>query len=111
MNIDLGQLSFSRYCNKDSKTIKPIMSLFTSSFSTCMDACASYTMYIPRKFGRSANTTCGAAVFVPKWTGKTNASEVKAPGNCYLKPKLDTSVMHDSKPGNPCHTGIWNDAL
>ncbi|KAK3390505.1 hypothetical protein B0H63DRAFT_519723 [Podospora didyma] len=81
----LSNASFKRYCNLDAPN-PPLLSLFTSDFKTCMDACAAYSKYEPGFFGSNVNTTCSAVSFIPAWTNKTTALLGTAPGNCYLKP-------------------------
>jgi hypothetical protein len=104
----LGGLKYTRYCNKDAK-FNPLMKLFTSSFSTCMDACASYTKYVSITFGRSDNTTCAAVSFVPAWTDKSIASAGGAPGNCYLKPgPQNLTTLETPNIGVAVHAGVWN---
>jgi len=100
-------LRFTRFCNKDAK-FTPLMKLFTSSFSTCMDACAAYTKYIPLSLGRGENATCGAVSFVPAWTSKEGAGAAGAPGNCYLKPGLqDMTMLVTPSKGVAVHAGLW----
>ncbi|KAK3352970.1 hypothetical protein B0T25DRAFT_543255 [Lasiosphaeria hispida] len=103
----LGGLKFTRYCNRDAK-YAPLFSLFTSSFSTCMDACAAYTKYVPTYYGNNANSTCAAVSFIPAWTGKVNATNGGAPGNCYLKPgpQNGTSLAVPNI-GVDCHAGVY----
>ncbi|KAK0619820.1 hypothetical protein B0T14DRAFT_496474 [Immersiella caudata] len=104
----LGGLKYTRYCNKDAK-FTPLMKLFTSSFSTCMDACASYTKYVSITFGRGDNTTCAAVSFVPAWTDKSIASAGGAPGNCYLKPgPQNLTTLETPNIGVAVHAGVWN---
>ncbi|KAK4165976.1 hypothetical protein QBC43DRAFT_24625 [Cladorrhinum sp. PSN259] len=80
-----GSVKFTRYCNRDAEG-EPIYSLFASSFSTCMDACAAYTMFMPGNFGSSREkATCTAVSFIPEWVNKANASRATAKGNCYMK--------------------------
>ncbi|KAK4458933.1 hypothetical protein QBC42DRAFT_313220 [Cladorrhinum samala] len=79
-----GSLKFTRYCNLDVEG-EVIYSLFTGSFATCIDACASYTMFMPRNFGNTEKATCTGVSFVPDWVGKANAARSKAQGNCYMK--------------------------
>lgn len=89
----IGDYAFTIKCNADASG-SPLLSLFTSSLDTCMDACAAYSRYIPGSFNSAnqtqsnANATCGAVSFVPSWTNKTTALNAGdgAPGNCYLKP-------------------------
>ncbi|KAK1759466.1 hypothetical protein QBC47DRAFT_398278 [Echria macrotheca] len=105
----LGGLKFTRYCNRDAK-FAPLMSLFTSSFSTCMDACAAYSKYVPTMFGRNDNATCGAVSFIPLWTTKANATAGGAPGNCYLKPgPQNASTLSVPNIGTPCHAAFWTE--
>ncbi|KAK4231322.1 hypothetical protein QBC38DRAFT_451337 [Podospora fimiseda] len=92
-----GSIKFTRYCNRDAEG-EVIYSLFTSSFSTCMDACAAYTMFIPRNFGNAEKATCTAVSFIPEWVDKAFASKSKAKGNCYMKAgpqNLTTLVVPD----------------
>jgi hypothetical protein len=84
------------------------MSLFTSDMDTCIDACASYSMYMPRFFGsNNRNTTCGGVSFIPLWTNRTIAEAGKAPGNCYLKPSAQTFAgLEVPNIGTECHAAI-----
>ncbi|KAK0715863.1 hypothetical protein B0H67DRAFT_488970, partial [Lasiosphaeris hirsuta] len=105
----LGGLKFTRYCNRDA-LYNPLLSLFTSSFSTCMDACAAYTKYIPTYFGNDANSSCVAVSFIPAWTSKTTASNGYAPGNCYLKPGPQNGTsLKVPNIGVDCHAAIYTE--
>ncbi|KAK3987836.1 hypothetical protein QBC44DRAFT_330648 [Cladorrhinum sp. PSN332] len=79
-----GSMKFTRYCKLDAEG-EVIYSLFTSSFSTCMDACAAYTMFVPRNFGNVEKATCTAVSFIPEWVNKADALRATAKGNCYMK--------------------------
>lgn len=83
------------------------MSLFTSDLDSCIDACSAYSMYTPGLFGNNKNTTCGGVSFIPLWTNKVNATEGKAPGNCYLKPtpQLFANLVVPAI-GTECHAAI-----
>ena len=95
-------------CNKDAANT-PLMSLFTSDFNTCMDACAAYTFYMPSLFGDNNNTTCTGVSFIPLWTTKSGALAGKAPGNCYLKPgEQNDDTITTPNIGTECHAGILN---
>lgn len=80
-----GSSKFTMFCNRDTDK-PPLLGLFVSNFNTCMDACASWTKYLPDDMTSTAsNLTCGAVSFIPLWTDKTHAKDGGAPGNCYLK--------------------------
>lgn len=103
---DLGAPTFTLHCNKDA-TGTNLMALFTSSFETCMDACASFTFYEPSNFGAThANATCRSVSFIPLWTDKSKASEGKAPGNCFLKPSGNVSTLGTPNIGTECHAAM-----
>ncbi|KAK3905717.1 hypothetical protein C8A05DRAFT_30466 [Staphylotrichum tortipilum] len=117
---------FTRFCNRDAPS-PPLLSLFTADFSTCIDACAGYTHYVPSSFplppsnstntnsttnaidsnGWSRNTTCTAVSFIPAWTNKGMATAGGAPGNCYLKggPQNETGLTVPDI-GVACHVAI-----
>jgi len=80
-----GSLKFITYCNMDTPN-ESVMTLFTSTFEQCIDACASYTTSIPKKFSPNENSRCYAVSFVPAWASRSDAIKDQAPGNCYLKP-------------------------
>lgn len=83
------------------------MALFASDFDTCMDACASYSMYLPKTFPNSNLTTCGGVSFIPLWTTKADALEGHAPGNCYLKPLPQTVTgLNVPNAGTEVHAAI-----
>jgi hypothetical protein len=74
---------------------------------SCIDACSSYSMYTPRFFGSSHNTTCGGVSFVPLWTDKAIAQNGTAPGNCYLKPTpQNVAGLNLPTIGTECHAAI-----
>ncbi|KAM7216003.1 hypothetical protein V8F06_008581 [Rhypophila decipiens] len=106
----LGQQKYSMSCNKD--TIHPpLLSLFTSNFQTCMDACSAYSKYMPGNFDpKGTNTTCVAVSFIPLWTVKQDAEDGFAPGNCYLKPgPMDLSDLKPANIGTECHSAVLVD--
>jgi hypothetical protein len=103
---DLGGITFTIFCNKDAPG-NPYLSLFTADFDTCMDACAAYSKYMPNTFSNSNATTCGGVSFIPLWTVKANATEGKAPGNCYLKPAPQTPTgLNTGAIGTEVHAAI-----
>jgi hypothetical protein len=106
----LGNNTFEVWCRTDTPH-KPILSLFTEDFDTCMDACASYSTYTSSDFGiyvnGSSNSTCQGVSFIPLWTNKSSALVGKAPGNCYLKPgPLSLSSLKVPKIGTECHAAF-----
>ncbi|KAK4204160.1 hypothetical protein QBC40DRAFT_303841 [Triangularia verruculosa] len=80
-----NSLKFTRYCQRDPDgTI--LMVIFTSTFQQCMDACASYTTYLPASFPSGGDKTkCDGLSFIPEWADKSAASKENSRGNCYLK--------------------------
>lgn len=105
----MGNYSFTIQCNTDASGA-PLMSLFTADLNTCMDACASWSNYLPGILGNDttsaniSNATCGAVSFIPSWTNKTAALGNGAPGNCYLKPTQTAPATTPS--GQEVHAGI-----
>jgi hypothetical protein len=105
----LGAITFTIFCNKDAPG-NPYLSLFTSDFKTCMDACGAYSIYMPKTFNNSIDnnhTTCGGVSFIPLWTVKASAQNGTAPGNCYLKPAGQTVTgLNTPTIGTECHAAI-----
>ncbi|KAI1460287.1 hypothetical protein F4805DRAFT_388865 [Annulohypoxylon moriforme] len=102
--------SFKIYCNSDAPN-NPLSSLFVGNFDDCMDACASYSFYIPSDFTnitRSNNATCAGVSYIPAWTNRTFALEGNAPGNCYLKPgpQNQTALNNPNIGGSAVHAAI-----
>ncbi|KAK4181841.1 hypothetical protein QBC36DRAFT_305886 [Triangularia setosa] len=78
-------LKFTRYCQRDPEG-SVLMVIFTSNFQQCMDACASYTTYLPENFPSGGDKTkCDGLSFIPEWADKAVASKENSKGNCYLK--------------------------
>ncbi|KAM7206891.1 hypothetical protein V8F20_002597 [Naviculisporaceae sp. PSN 640] len=107
----LGSQTFTMACGKD--TIHdPLLGLFVSNFQTCMDACTSYSKYVPGTFDlpRNVNSTCGAVSFIPLWTNREMAFEGGAPGNCYLKPgPMVLADLRTANIGTECHSAVLVD--
>ncbi len=85
------------------------MSIFASDFNTCMDACASWSKYMPGVLDSNTaiNATCQGVSFIPLWTVKANASAGGAPGNCYLKPGPQNETALETKDiGTEVHAAI-----
>ncbi len=109
----LGTFKFTRYCNRDAPNT-PLMSLFVPDFATCMDACASYTHYMPGTLGAALpsnttnlNTTCAAVSYIPAWGVKSVALAGGAPGNCYLKPgPQEVGKLTTPNIGVDCHAAV-----
>ncbi|KAI1379523.1 hypothetical protein F4677DRAFT_335347 [Hypoxylon crocopeplum] len=97
------------YCNSDAPN-DPLSSLFVGNFDDCMDACASYSFYIPSDFSSNStsnNATCAGVSFIPAWTNRTFAFNGGAPGNCYLKPgPQNQSALNNPSAGTPVHAAI-----
>ncbi|KAI1141950.1 hypothetical protein F5Y05DRAFT_369253 [Hypoxylon sp. FL0543] len=103
---------FTMYCNSDAPN-NPLSSLFVGNFNDCMDACASYTFYIPSDFSSNStsnNATCAGVSYIPAWTNRTFAVEGNAPGNCYLKPgpQNRTALNNPNIGGSAVHAAILN---
>ncbi|OTA94315.1 hypothetical protein M434DRAFT_269947 [Hypoxylon sp. CO27-5] len=103
---------FTMYCNSDAPN-NPLSSLFVGNFNDCMDACASYSFYIPFDFSTNStsnNATCAGVSFIPAWTNRTFAEEGTAPGNCYLKPgpQNRTALNNPNIGGSAVHAAILN---
>ncbi|KAI0161026.1 hypothetical protein GGR52DRAFT_156864 [Hypoxylon sp. FL1284] len=101
---------FRIYCNSDAPN-NPLSSLFVGNFDDCMDACASYSFYIPMDFSSNAtsgNATCAGVSFIPAWTNRTFAVGGDAPGNCYLKPgpQNETGLNNPNIGGSAVHAAI-----
>ncbi|KAI6376159.1 hypothetical protein MCOR25_002797 [Pyricularia grisea] len=101
----LGSTNFTMRCGKDVNA-PVLMSLLVSDFNTCMDSCSSWSMYAPRMFGKSENTTCTGVSFIPLWTAKSDALKGGAPGNCYLKKNASTSSFQTGNIGTPVHGAV-----
>ncbi|OTB06499.1 hypothetical protein M426DRAFT_318907 [Hypoxylon sp. CI-4A] len=101
--------TFRIYCNSNAPNI-PLSSLWVGNFDDCIDACASYTYYIPSDFNSTSNNaTCAGISFVPEWTNRTTAIEGTAPGNCYLKPGPQNETALETPnigPGGAVHAAI-----
>ncbi|KAH8680781.1 hypothetical protein BX600DRAFT_504536 [Xylariales sp. PMI_506] len=100
--------TFAIYCNQDTPNA-PLQSLFVANIEDCMDACASYSYYMPSDFSNSTaqNQTCDGISFVPAWTNRTTAVKGFAPGNCYLKPgPQNTSALYTPTNGQETHGAI-----
>lgn len=103
---------FTMYCNSDAPN-NPLSSLFVGNFNDCMDACASYSFYIPSDFSSNStsnNATCAGVSYIPAWTNRTFAEEGNAPGNCYLKPgpQNRTALNNPNIGGSAVHAAILN---
>ncbi|KAI2466260.1 hypothetical protein F4781DRAFT_359944 [Annulohypoxylon bovei var. microspora] len=101
---------FKIYCNSDAPN-NPLSSLFVGDFNDCMDACASYSFYIPSDFSTNAtsnNATCAGVSYIPAWTNRTTAVAGDAPGNCYLKPgpQNQTALNNPNIGGSAVHAAI-----
>ncbi|KAK0735842.1 hypothetical protein B0T21DRAFT_384597 [Apiosordaria backusii] len=80
-----SSLKFTRYCQRDPEGTM-LMVIFTTSFQQCMDACASYTTYLPEQFPTGGDKTrCDGLSFIPEWADKAAAAKENSRGNCYLK--------------------------
>ncbi|KAI1208400.1 uncharacterized protein F4807DRAFT_150827 [Annulohypoxylon truncatum] len=101
--------AFKIYCNSDAPN-NPLSSLFVGDFDDCIDACASYSFYIPSDFSNNAtsnNATCAGVSFIPAWTNRTFAVEGNAPGNCYLKPgPQNETALNNPNIGSAVHAAI-----
>ncbi|KAI0847511.1 hypothetical protein F5Y00DRAFT_241012 [Daldinia vernicosa] len=102
--------TFKIYCNSDAPN-NPLSSLFVGNFDDCIDACASYSFYIPSDFASnstSGNATCAGVSFIPAWTNRTVAFDGDAPGNCYLKPgpQNQTALNNPNIGGSAVHAAI-----
>nr|UOS85817.1 hypothetical protein [Hypoxylon rubiginosum] len=98
------------YCNSDAPNT-PLSSLFVGNFDDCIDACASYSFYIPLDFSSnrtSGNATCAGVSYIPAWTNRTFAFDGDAPGNCYLKPgpQNQTALNNPNIGGSAVHAAI-----
>jgi len=102
--------TYTIYCNKDASN-SPLMSLFTADFNSCMDACASWSLYEPGVLGNSSsvNATCTGVSFIPLWTSRSSALQGGAPGNCYLKPGTQPSNLNTPNIGTECHAAVLNE--
>ncbi|KAK9422495.1 hypothetical protein SUNI508_00358 [Seiridium unicorne] len=100
--------TYTIYCNQDTPNT-PLQSLFVGNFDDCMDACSSYSDYMPSNFPNSTatNSTCAGVSFIPAWTNRTTAVDGTAPGNCYLKPGvLNSTSLYSPTSGEETHAGI-----
>ncbi|KAI1470334.1 uncharacterized protein F4812DRAFT_417107 [Daldinia caldariorum] len=102
--------TFKIYCNSDAPN-DPLISLFVGNFDDCIDACASYSFYVPSDFVSNStlrNATCSAVSFIPAWTNRTFALDGDAPGNCYLKPgpQNQTALNNPNIGGSAVHAAI-----
>ncbi|KAH8889653.1 hypothetical protein GQ53DRAFT_603751, partial [Thozetella sp. PMI_491] len=91
----LGAETFVMYCNRDTPH-NPLMGLFVADFNGCMDACASWSRYVPDTMNSSSvNSTCQAVSYIPLWNDREAALKGTAPGNCYLKagPQNETGLL------------------
>ncbi|KAI1775062.1 hypothetical protein F4818DRAFT_59732 [Hypoxylon cercidicola] len=97
------------YCNSDAPNA-PLSSLFVANFDDCIDACASYSFYIPMDFSTnstSGNATCAGVSYIPAWTNRTVAFDGDAPGNCYLKPgPQNQTALNNPNIGSAVHAAI-----
>ncbi|KAI1102203.1 hypothetical protein F4804DRAFT_343410 [Jackrogersella minutella] len=103
--------SFLIYCNSDAPN-NPLSSLFVGDFNDCMDACASYSYYIPSDFNTTSNNaTCAGVSFIPAWTNRTFAVQGDAPGNCYLKPgpQNQSALNNPNIGGSAVHAALVAD--
>ncbi|KAI1638690.1 hypothetical protein F4809DRAFT_599318 [Biscogniauxia mediterranea] len=104
-----GRATFRIYCNSDTPNA-PLQSFWVANFDDCMDACASYSWYIPSDFSNnstSGNATCAGLSFIPAWTNRTFADLGSAPGNCYLKPGPQNSTgLTNPNVGSAVHAAI-----
>ncbi|ORY58100.1 uncharacterized protein BCR38DRAFT_76399 [Pseudomassariella vexata] len=103
--------TFEVWCNSDTPN-SPVQSLFVGNFDDCMDACASYTFFIPSDFSNETitNQTCAGVSFIPLWTNRTAAVKGTAPGNCYLKPgPQNRTALSTPNIGTECHAAILTD--
>ncbi|KAI1093033.1 hypothetical protein F5B19DRAFT_172049 [Rostrohypoxylon terebratum] len=100
---------FKIFCNSDAPN-NPLSSLFVGDFDDCMDACASYSYYMPMDFSTnvtSNNMTCAGVSFIPAWTNRTLAVQGGTPGNCYLHPgPQNQSALLNPNVGHPVHAAI-----
>lgn len=102
--------TYKIYCNSDAPNT-PLSSLFVGNFDDCMDACASFSFYIPADFSinsTATNATCAGVSFVPAWTNRTFAYDGDAPGNCYLKPgpQNESALNNPNIGGSAVHAAI-----
>ncbi len=108
----LGSQRYVIYCNHDTPN-DPLIGLFVADFSSCMDACASWTKYEPAVLDSTTvvNATCEAVSFIPLWTDRSKALTGGAPGNCYLKagPQNETGLLVKDI-GTEVHAGLWASA-
>ncbi|KAI0597482.1 hypothetical protein F4775DRAFT_593396 [Biscogniauxia sp. FL1348] len=104
-----GRATFTIYCNSDAPN-NPLQSFWVANFDDCMDACASYSYYMPLDFSSnstSSNATCAGLSFIPAWTNRTFADLGSAPGNCYLKPGPQNSTgLNSPNIGSAVHAAI-----
>ena len=86
-----------------------LLSLFTSGFGTCMDACAAYSTYASGFADREddESNTCRGVSFVPHWTNVTAAKNARAKGNCYLKGGRVNETSLATPNGRECHSGVY----
>ncbi|KAH7031393.1 uncharacterized protein B0I36DRAFT_323834 [Microdochium trichocladiopsis] len=83
-----GLANFRISCNANAPNA-PLIGLFVGNFDDCIDACASWSITVPKLSGNSTSnstTVCAGVSFIPYWTNRTIATKGTAPGNCYLKP-------------------------
>lgn len=100
--------TFQIYCNSNAPN-NPLSSLFVGNFDDCIDACASYSFYIPGDFNSTSNNaTCAGVSYIPAWTNRTFAVQGSAPGNCYLKPgpQNQTALENPNIGGSAVHAAI-----
>ncbi len=108
LRIVFGTDTYTIFCNSDAPG-SPLLSLFTADFNSCMDACASWSKYMPAVLNSttSVNATCEAVSFIPLWTVRANASAGGAPGNCYLKPgPQNESALSSKSIGTEVHCAL-----
>lgn len=89
------------------------MGLFVGNFDDCIDACASWTMSVPKLTANnsttnSTSTRCAAVSFIPYWTNRTIAIKGTAPGNCYLKPGPQGGLDAPNIGGQAVHAALLN---
>ncbi|KAI5921304.1 hypothetical protein F4810DRAFT_374990 [Camillea tinctor] len=104
-----NNVTYTIYCNSDTP-YDPIQSFWVGNFDDCMDACASYSYFMPRDFSINStllNATCAGLSFIPAWTNRTFADAGGAPGNCYLKPgPQNTTGLFTPTIGSAVHAAI-----
>jgi len=112
-----GNAKFTIWCNANAPN-PPLMGLFVGNFDDCIDACASWTLSVPKltpnnSTTNSTSTRCAAVSFIPYWTNRTIAKGT-APGNCYLKPDSPVSLDNLEVPnigGQAVHAAVLNRPL